>query len=135
MNELISQFLQGQGADVVKNLVGSVGFSQEQATGFLGSLGDQVMSLFQGGKLDLSSILENNAVSELTSKLDVGQLASSVGVDTGAAEKGLSTALPSLVDFVKDKAGDASGLLGLLGGDGGDVADKLGGIAGKLFGK
>ena len=99
--------------------------------------GQQLEQAVSSGSLDLGALLGGGGVGDLLSKLDVGSIASSAGVDAGTAEQGLTALLPAIGSLLQNEAGGAGELLAKLGGSGGakDLLGTAGKLAGGLFGK
>jgi hypothetical protein len=134
MKELIEQILSLKGGNWTSLLTDKLGFSMEQATAFVPNSLKQVFKVFEKGKLDLGSLLGGGGVSKLMEQVNLDKIAKKSGVEPDKAREGLEQLMPDMLATVKDKAGDADGLLAMLGNQG-DVLGKARDIAGKLFGK
>ena len=96
------------------------GFSTDQAEQFLPEAGESIAGNVGAGDL-VSLLAGGDPVAAILEKVDIGALASKLGIDSGLATQGLQSILPQLVEGLKSEGG--GGLLG--------SAAKLGG---KLFG-
>jgi hypothetical protein len=135
--DFVQQFSQSQGAGILAQLTGQLGFDASQAQAFLPAAVGRVLDVLKGGKLDPSALLSGDPTAELVSAVDIGALAGEAGVDEGKASAGLQSLLPTLLESLQGQAGGAAGIASLLGGGeaGGGLAGKLGGLAGGLFKK
>lgn len=134
MKEVIEQILSLKGGNWTSLLTDKLGFSMDQASAFLPNSLKQIFKVFEGGKVDLGSILGGDGVSKLMEKVDLDEIAEKSGLAPEKAREGLEQLVPDMLASVREKAGDAEGLMGMLG-DKGDLLGKAGDIAGKLFGK
>jgi hypothetical protein len=116
---VLEQLLAGSKASIVSKLTSQLGISGDQANGFLAKLVPLVEGLVKNGGLDVQKLLAGDA-SAVTSKLDMSALAAFFGGSVEKAKAGVEV-------VAKDLAGAS--------GSSGGLADVVGGIAGKLFGK
>lgn len=124
---LLKELLSEKGSSWVGMLTSKLGFSTEQAEGFVPAALEKVVGLFSSGKVDVADGLD---AGNILSKLDPGEIGKKVGVDADKAKEGLEGLIPNVVSSVEEKAGGADGLLSMLGKGGvGDAIGKLG----KLF--
>jgi hypothetical protein len=133
---LIQEFLQQHGSELISQLVQRVGFDPAQAARFLPAAGQQVMGLLGGGELDLGSLLGGGDISSLLTRFDTEGLAQESGVSVEKAREGLESIGPQLLSGLSDQAGGADALMGALGGDsGGGLLGAAGKLAGGFFNK
>ncbi len=127
----IQAILKQFGPALTQQLTSKSGFTGQQAQGFLGALLPGILSAVKGGGLNLQSLLGGDA-SSLLSKLDLGGMAKSAGIDKAKAEAGAKEVVPGLLKQLQSQSGGLEGLLGKVGGAGGaqDLLKK----AGKLLG-
>ena len=123
--DLIKSLIADKGGELVSQLIDKSGFSTEQAEAFVPEAFSSVVDAVKGGANpeDEGGLLE---------QIDIGNLASKVGIDTEAASGGLSTILPMVMSLLGEKAGGLGALTSLLGGGDG-IAGKLTGLAGGLL--
>lgn len=119
---MLEQLLAGSKASIVSKLTSQLGISGDQANGFLAKLVPLVEGLVKNGGLDVQKLLAGDA-SAVTSKLDMSALAGFFGGSIDKAKAGVEVVAQDLAGAAKTSGG--------LGG----LADAVGGIAGKLFGK
>ena len=128
MEELIKQLLGEKSAGWIEMLTSQLGFSGEEANGFLPTLIEKITGLVTGGGINLGEGFDLGAI---VAKINPSEIASKVGIDEGKAEAGIKGLLPEIASSFMEKAGGASDLLSMLGGDDSDA----GGLIGKLFGQ
>lgn len=135
MNEMVQKLIQERGPELVQSLVSKVGFSAEEAQGFLPVAVEKLMAALQGGGLDFGELLGGGGVASLLSKLNTREIAADSGLDEAKAEAGLGELVPNVLSALKEQSGGAEGLLSALGGGKSDgLLGAAGGLAGKLFG-
>jgi len=127
--DLLNEFLRTKGPEVTQLLTGKLGFSADQAKGFLPPAAQKIFETVKSGGLDLNKLLGGD-VSQLLAKLDVPALGKAAGVDAGKAGSGVKAIVDAALALLKEKGG----LAGLLGDKGGALGQAAG-LAGKLFGK
>lgn len=136
--DLINDIVKEKAGDLIGALTGQAGYSMDEAERFLPEAGSEMTSAFlsRSSDLDLENLSSQANISKLLGGIDVGGLASRVGVPEKQGSDGLGALLPMVLGFLGQKGGGAAGLLALLGnaGDLGDKLDKLKGLGGKLFG-
>ena len=134
--DIVKQLLAEQTGPLVEKLTGQLGFSAEQAQGFVPAAIAQLIEAVKGGGIDLAGLLGGGDPSALLDGVDTGALASAAGLDATKATEGLQSIAPSILEKLKENAGDAQGLLSMLGGEGaGGLLGKASGLAGGLFKK
>jgi uncharacterized protein YidB (DUF937 family) len=124
----IQKIIQEQGPALIQQLTTKLGFDPQQAQGFIQKLLAKVAEVFKGG-FDVKSLLGGD-LSALIGKLNLGDIASQVGIDTNKATEGAKAVLPKVVEAFQ-KQGGLAGLAQSAGGAAGDVLKK----AGEMFGK
>lgn len=134
--DFLKDILAQKGTELAGTLVEKSGFSTEQAQAFVPEAAHSAFDVVKekAGDLDLANLASNTDA--VISGIDVGALASKVGIDSSQARSGLGAILPTLLSAVQERAGGLSGLTSMLGGEGlGKALGGVGGIGGKLFGK
>ncbi len=133
---MLDQLLGDAKSGIVQSLTSKLGIGADQAGGFLG----KALSMLEGGITSGNvspSDVESGNTSGILSKLDLSQLSSFTGGDTGKARSGMETVIGHVTGAVKS-AGGVQGLLSKFGagaGSQGGVMGQVGGMAGKVFGK
>jgi len=135
--DIVKQLLADQAGPLVEKLTGQLGFSAEQAQGFVPAAVTQLIQVVKGGGVDLAGLLGGGGdPSALVDKVDAGALAQAAGVDATKAKQGLQSIAPSILEKLGESAGGAQGLLSMLGGEGaGGLLGKASGLASGLFKK
>jgi len=133
---MLEQLLGGAKSGIVQNLTSKLGIGSDQAGGFF----SKALSMLEGGITSGSvspSDVESGNASGILSKLDLSQLSTFTGGDTGKARSGMETIIGHVTSAVKSTGG-VQGLLSKFGagsGAQGGVMGQVGGMAGKIFGK
>ncbi|MBM3985850.1 MAG: hypothetical protein FJ296_09220 [Planctomycetes bacterium] len=127
--DLLNDFLKTKGPEVSALLTGKLGFSADQAKGFLPPAAQKLFETVKAGGLDMNKLLGGD-VSQLLAKVDAGALGQALGLDSAKAGSGLKAIADAALSMLKDKGG----LAGLVGDKGGALGQAAG-LAGKLFGK
>ena len=127
--DLLNEFLKTKGPEVSGLLTGKLGFSADQARGFLPPAAQKLFDAVKAGGLDMNKLLGGD-LSQLLAKIDAGALGKAVGIDSAKAGTGLKAIADAALAMLKEKGG----LAGLLGDKGGALGQAAG-LAGKLFGK
>ncbi len=132
---MLDTILKEHGPELLAALTGGGGLDGDQADRLLQPALSGIGEALTGGRLDLGQLLGGGdaAASSLLGQLDVGAIASAAGLTEGQAGGGLASLVPIVLSLLAQQGGGADGLLSMLGGSGG-AAEKLGGLAGKLFG-
>jgi len=134
--DIVKQLLADQAGPLVEKLTGQLGFSAEQAQGFVPAAVTQLIEVVKGGGIDLAGLLGGGDPSALVDQVDTGALAQAAGVDATKAKQGLQSIAPSILEKLGESAGGAQGLLSMLGGEGaGGLLGKASGLATGLFKK
>jgi hypothetical protein len=135
MNQMVQQLIGEHGSELVQNLVSKLGFSAEEAQGFLPVAVEKLMAALQGGGVDIGQLVGGGGVDAVLSMLNAGEIAASSGIDEAKAAAGLGELVPNFLSVLKAQSGGAEGLLSALGGGKSDeLLGAAGGLAGKLFG-
>ena len=135
--DFLKDMLAEHSGDLVAKLTGSAGLSSEAAEKFIPAAGSATVDAIksESAGLDLTNLAAAGNVSSVMSGIDVGALASKVGISAEQTTSGMSAILPTILGLIGSKAAGSSGgvlaLLGLGGGLGG-VADKIKGMGGLL---
>ena len=79
--DFVQRFLNEKGYQITQDLVGKLGFSTEQAKSFLPTAVRKLVGAFQGGKLDITSLMGGGDPSLLLDKIDAGALAGELGLE------------------------------------------------------
>ena len=135
----LKDMLAEHSGDLVAKLTDNVGLSSEIAEKFIPAAGSATVEAVksESASLDLANLGSAGNVSSVMSGIDLGALASQVGISTEQTASGMSAILPTVLSLIGSKAAGSSGgvlaLLGLGGGLGGAAA-KLKGLGGGLLG-
>lgn len=130
--DIVKQLIEKHAASFVGPLIERLGFDKEQATRFVPLAVSAVVSVVQGGKLDIASLMGGSGASSLASEVDVGSLAKQADVEPEKARAGLEQMAPGVLDALQSQAGGLDGIASMLGG--GQKSGLLGAV-GKLFGR
>ena len=134
----LKDMLAEHSGDLVAKLTDKVGFSSEIAEKFIPAAGSATVEAVksESASLDLGNLASAGNVSSVMSGIDVGALASQIGISTEQTTGGLSAILPTVLSLISSKAGSSGGVLALLGLGGGlgGAADKLKGLGGGPLG-
>ncbi len=125
-----------ENTDIIGKLTGQVGLEREEAERFVPAATEATVAQVKSGAIDPGALLGGGAgaIGELLSGIDVGQLASRVGIGKEQAGSALAAFVPVLMGFLQSQGGGAGGLGALLGGAGaGGLLGKVKGL-GKLLG-
>ena len=129
----LQDILQEKGGDLIAELTGKAGFSAEQAQNFLPEAGSSVGAAMasRASDLDMGDLTSAANIGAIMESVDIGQLASRVGVSAEQGTQGLTALLPMLLGFIGGKGAGAGGLLSLLGaGRGAGLGGALGALKG-----
>jgi len=108
--DIIQGFMDKESGSIINELT-SLGFSVEQASGFLPeALTTLVQSLKGTNFADLFGFASPGSLANLLDAVDITGLAARTGVDSGKAKNALNAVIPRLIAFAKDKQ-DMTGLL------------------------
>jgi len=140
--DFLQDLLKDKAGDMIAELTGKAGFEADAAEKFVPEAGKATVDALKAnaGSLDLENLASAANVSSLIGGMDIGSLASKVGISTDKASGGLTAMLPMMLKFVGARSQGAGGLVGLLGlagglGGLGGAADKLKDLGGGMFGK
>ena len=119
----IQKVIQEQGPALVQQLTTRLGFNPQQAQAFKERLSARVAEVFKGG-YDLNSL--RGDLSGLIGKLNLGEIATQVGIDVNKATEGAKAVLPRVAEAFQKQGGFAG-----LAQSAGDAIKKSGGTFGK----
>jgi hypothetical protein len=133
---MLDQILGSTKDTILQSLTSKLGLSSNQAGGFLQKALSLLETGITSGKVNPTE-LDSGDPSSILSKLDLGQLSSFTGGDTGKARTGMEAILGHIMSFVKSSGGAKalmSNLTAGAGAGGGSTASQVGGMFGKVFG-
>jgi hypothetical protein len=143
--DFLEKILKEKSSDLIGALTAGAGYSAKEAERFVPAASSSVVQAVasQAGKLDLDDLQNAANLAKIMKGIDIGGLASKVGLTPEQSAKGLAAILPMALGFMKDHGDGLKGLLGMLGGGDGAIGDALGALKGsgglkglgKLFGK
>ena len=114
---IVKDFFNSQSNELISKLIGQ-GFMNEQASKFIPDAGNCLMNAVK--ELDITELCTQGTDNQVTSVLehvDVETLAAKAGIDAGLVTSGLRGIIPELLNFIKDHAGDTSGMMSFISGD------------------
>lgn len=132
--DLLKDILGARTEDLISELVGRTDFGREEAESFVPEAGRSVAGALakRAGDLDLSNIASASNVGTLIEQIDIGSLASKVGLSADKGASGLAAMLPMLLQFLGSNDNAMGALKALSKADG--ALNTLKGLGGKLFG-
>lgn len=134
--DLVRELLEARAGDLVRTLTAQADFEEETARSFVPAAASAALDAMKAraGDLDPERMASSSNVATLLDQIDLGDLATRVGIAPDKASRGLTVVLPLILGFLGEKAGGEGGLGGLLGlaGGLGDAADRLKGLGGLL---
>lgn len=128
MQNLLQDFLSKQGPALIQTLSSKLGFTQQQASGFLGAIVGNATKVLGTKGFDAKTLL-GGGTGALLAKLDLPGIAKQVGIDAKKADAGAAEVVPSLLKHLEKGAGGLEGMLGKVGGGG--LAKSAGDLLGR----
>ena len=129
--DLIKNFISENSGDLIGKLTSS-GFDLDQAKQFLPEAASGLTEA--AGKLDMSELMSSISsgdTSKLMSMVNIGSIASKLGMDADQVTSGLGSLLPSIISALKDGGGLGDAVSALSGGSAGGLLNTVKGLFGK----
>ncbi len=120
IDDLIKKIASEKSGEWIAMLTSKLGFTGDQASGFIPAAISRIQGLFTSGGLDISKGVD---VKSIMSKLNPAEIGKEVGVDADKATKALEGVVPDMLSTLEEKSG---GLSSLLSGGLGGAMGKLG---------
>ncbi len=122
-------------ADKMLNDLQDVGFTPDQATGFLAETSNETLNVLRhrANSIEFRSATEMSLISMLMDNMDASSIGSRVGIDSQLADHGLQTILPSIVSTLANRT-NISDLVAAMNTQRG-LVDKIRGMFGNVIGR
>jgi uncharacterized protein YidB (DUF937 family) len=124
----IQKFLQEKGSGLAQKLTTQVGLAPQTAQSFLSQLAPRLVDTIRGGGVDLKAVIGGGDVGALLGKLNLGQIARTIGIDEAKATAGAKAVIPGLIEGLQKQAGGIGGVIGNVAGGASDILKKGGGM-------